>query len=462
MLPVSSFVQQADGKMDTLLALAAKLAAGTATSRDLIEECLARASGPEGEGARVFTAISAANARAAADGMDRLRQAGAAPSPFAGIPIGVKDLFDIAGEVTTAGSRVLAANPPAEADACAVARLRAAGFVILGRTNMTEFAYSGLGLNAHFGTPRNPFDRSTGRIPGGSSSGAAVGIADGMFAAGLGTDTGGSCRIPAALCGIVGFKPTAQRVPREGVVPLSSTLDSVGPLARSVDCCAILDAILSGGTAAAEAPFPLAGLRLGLPDCYVAEGMDDAVAAAFERAVSNLSAAGAKVVTLTLDMLKEIPGINAKGGLVGAEAYAWHRQYLERSPQLYDPWVLQRFEAGRSQSAADYIATATARRGMIARVAKVTACVDAVMMPTVPIVAPAIAAMAGTEVANRTNLFLLRNPSLANFLDRCAISLPCHRAGEPPVGLMLLGEHGADRRLLAMARAVADVVPGKH
>jgi aspartyl-tRNA(Asn)/glutamyl-tRNA(Gln) amidotransferase subunit A len=448
--------------MDTLLALAAKLAAGSATSRHLIEECLARATDPQGEGARVFTAISADNARAAADGMDRLRKAGAAPSAFAGIPIGVKDLFDIAGEVTTAGSRVLASNPPARADARAVARLRAAGFVIVGRTNMTEFAYSGLGLNAHFGTPRNPYDRSTGRIPGGSSSGAAVGIADGMFAAGLGTDTGGSCRIPAALCGIVGFKPTAQRVPREGVVPLSSTLDSVGPLARSVDCCAILDAILSGGVPAAEAPFPLAGLRLGLPDCYVTDGMDDAVAAAFERAVSNLSAAGAKVIRLSLDMLKEIPGINAKGGLVGAEAYAWHRDYLERSPQLYDPWVLQRFEAGRSQTAADYIATATARQGMIGRVAKITVCVDAVMMPSVPIVAPVIAAMAETEAANRTNLFLLRNPSLANFLDRCAISLPCHRAGEPPVGLMLLGEHGADRRLLSIGRAVESAVSAGH
>jgi len=217
--------------MDTLPALAAKLAAGTTTSRDLIEECLARAGDAKGEGARVFTSIAADKARAAADGMDRLRKAGAAPSAFAGIPLGIKDLFDIAGEVTTAGSRVLAANPPAQADAVAVARLRAAGFVFVGRTNMTEFAYSGLGMNAHFGTPRNPYDRATGRIPGGSSSGAAVGVADGMFAAGLGTDTGGSCRIPAALCGIVGFKPTAQRVSRDGAVPLSTTLVSVGALA---------------------------------------------------------------------------------------------------------------------------------------------------------------------------------------------------------------------------------------
>ncbi len=448
--------------MDTLLALAGKLASRTATSRDLIEECLARANDPQGEGSRVFTRISAENARAAADAMDRLRKAGAAPSAFAGIPISVKDLFDVAGEVTTAGSRVLASNPPAQEDARAVARLRAAGFVIVGRTNMTEFAYSGLGMNAHFGTPRNPFDRTAGRIPGGSSSGAAVGVADGMAAAGLGTDTGGSCRIPAALCGIAGFKPTAHRVPREGVFPFSSSLDSVGSLARSVDCCAILDAILSGDTPRTEDPFPLAGLRLGLPDCYVTDGMDAAVGAAFDRAISSLSAAGAKVVNLALGMLKEIPGINAKGGLIGAEAYAWHREYLERSPQLYDPWVLQRFEAGKSQSAADYIATGRAREQMIQRVAKVTGCVDAVAMPTVPIVAPVIAELAETDVANRTNLLLVRNPLLANFLDRCAVSLPCHRAGEPPVGLMLLGEHDADRRLLAIARSVAQVVHASH
>jgi len=444
--------------METLLALAAKLAAGTATSRGLVEECLASATDAHGEGARVFTKISADSARSTADAMDTLRRAGAPPSPFAGIPITIKDLFDIAGEVTTAGSRVLASNPPADEDAPAVARIRAAGFVIVGRTNMTEFAYSGLGLNAHFGTPRNPYDRATGRIPGGSSSGAAVAIADRMAAAGLGTDTGGSCRIPAALCGVVGFKPTAHRVSRQGVIPLSTTLDSVGPLAPSVDCCAILDAVLMGDPPRPEEPFPLAGLRIGLAGSYVTDRMDDVVGRAFERAVSRLSAAGARVIDLSLDMLKEIPVINSKGGLVGAEAYAWHREYLERSSHLYDPWVLQRFEAGRSQSAADYIATRTARQRMIARVGTVTASVDALVLPTVPVVAPAISAMQDTDVANAANMLLLRNASLANFLDRCAISVPCHRSGEPPVGLMIMGEHGADRRLLAIARPIADQV----
>lgn len=440
--------------MDTLLSLAARLRSGQTSSVELVERCLVRATDPAGEGGRVFTRISTEKARGTAQAMDRLRAAGAAPSPFAGIPITVKDLFDVAGEVTTAGSRVLRERPAAERDAVAVARLRAAGFVIIGRTNMTEFAYSGLGMNAHYGTPRNPWDRATGRIPGGSSSGAAVAIADGVTAAGLGTDTGGSCRIPAALCGVVGFKPTASRVPRDGVIPLSTTLDSVGPLARSADCCAILDAILTNGPPRPEDPPPLDGLRLGLPDCYVTEGLDATVGAAFERALARLAAAGAKLVSLPLAMLKEIPQINARGGFVGAEAYAWHRPYLERSAHLYDPWVLQRFEAGRSQSAADYIATRTARLEMIERVGQVTARVDAVLMPTVPIVAPTLAELAETEVANRINLFLLRNPSLANFLDRCALSIPCHRAGEAPVGLMLLGENGGDRRLLAIGRAV--------
>ncbi len=444
--------------METLRSLAARLSSGEVSSAQLVERALERATDPAGEGSRVFTRLLADQARAAAQAMDRLRAAGAAPSPYAGIPITVKDLFDVAGQVTTAGSRVLQDNPAAERDAVAVARLRAAGFVIIGRTNMTEFAYSGLGMNAHYGTPRNPYDRATGRIPGGSSSGAAVAVTDGMSAAGLGTDTGGSCRIPAALCGIVGFKPTAHRVAKEGVVPLSTTLDSVGPLARSVDCCALLDAVLTNGPLQTEHPLPLDGLRLGVPDCYVTEGMDGIVAAAYERALSHLSAAGARLLSLPLAMLKEIPQINAKGGLVGAEAYAWHRPYLERSAHLYDPWVLQRFEAGKSQSAADYIATRTARAQLIERVGRVTARVDALLMPTVPIVAPALAELAETETANRTNLFLLRNPSLANFLDRCALSIPCHRQGEAPVGLMLVGEHGDDRRLLAIGRAVETVI----
>ncbi len=438
--------------MDTLLTLAARLRSGAVTSVELVERALERAA--EGEGPRAFTRLSAERARATAQAHDGLRAAGAPLSPFAGIPITVKDLFDMVGEVTTAGSRVFEDAAPAQADAPAVARLRAAGFVVVGRTNMTEFAYSGLGMNVHYGTPRNPWDRATGRIPGGSSSGTAVAVADGITVAGIGTDTGGSCRIPAALCGIVGFKPTASRIPRQGIVPLSTTLDSVGPLAASVECCAILDAILEAGTPRMEDSLPIDGLRFGVPQDYVTEDMDVTVAATYERALACLSAFGARLVPLSMPMLAEIPRISAKGGLVAAEAYAWHQPHLERTPHLYDPWVLQRFEAGKSQSATDYIGTQCAREDMIERVARETRGVDALLMPTVPVVAPAIAELSDTETANRTNLLLLRNPSLANFLDRCALSLPCHQQDEAPVGLMLMGEHGGDRRLLAIGKAV--------
>lgn len=438
----------------TLAGAARALACGEVTSRELVESCLGRALDPAGEGARAFIHVDAARARAAADAIDRLRSAGAQPGPYAGIPISIKDLFDVAGQVTQAGSRVLSDREPAAADATAVARLRACGFVLVGRTNMTEFAYSGLGINAHYGTPANPWRRSERRIPGGSSSGAAVAVADGMAFAGLGTDTGGSCRIPAALCGIVGFKPTASRVPRDGVVPLSTSLDSVGPLARSVACCATLDGILAGDAGAGPAELAVAGLRVGLPGDYVTNGMDEVVAAAWERALARLSGAGARLVELGLDVLAGIPRINSRGGLVGAEAYAWHRALLESRSHLYDPWVLQRFEAGRSQGAADYIDVLEARKRVQATVRARTAAVDVMIAPTVPIVAPRLDDLADVEAANRTNLFLLRNPAMVNFLDGCAISLPCHRAGEEPVGLMLIGETGSDRRLLAIAAAV--------
>src|SRR5712692_6887948 len=231
--------------MPSLAQVKADLAGG-GKSRGLVEQCLARISDQSGEGGRVFLKVHAADALAAADFYDRRRAHGAAPSPYAGIPVSIKDLFDIAGDVTTAGSTALRDAPPARRDAPSVARLRAAGFIPIGRTNMTEFAFSGLGINPHHDTPRNPYDRKGERIPGGSSSGAAVSVTDGMALAALGTDTGGSCRIPAALCGIVGFKPTAHRVPTAGAFPLATSLDSVGPLAASVACCAVLDAVLAG------------------------------------------------------------------------------------------------------------------------------------------------------------------------------------------------------------------------
>ncbi len=450
----------AQSQMQTLAQLATALAAGR-KSRALVEDCLARIGDPGGEGRRVYLKVHAEQALAAADFHDRMRAGGAAPSRFAGIPVSVKDLFDVAGDVTTAGSVILRDAPPASRDAPSIARLRAAGFIPIGRGNMTEFAFSGIGINPHYGTPLNPYDRQAGRIPGGSSSGAAVAVTDGMAAAALGTDTGGSCRIPAALCGIVGFKPTAHRIPTAGAFPLSQSLDSIGPLAPSVACCAALDAVLAGDEPAELPAFPLAGLRLAVPQTVVLDGLAPAVARAFEAALTALGKAGVHISDLALRELAELGTINAKGGLSAAESYAIHRSLIAKGESMYDPRVLVRILRGREQDAADFIDLVHARTDFIRRVVAVTAPYDALVMPTTPITAPRIDDLASDDAYRTANAAVLRNPSIANFLDLCSISIPCHRAGEAPVGLMLLGEHDGDRRLLAIAAAIERAVSPK-
>src|SRR5262249_7745976 len=326
------------------------------------------------------------------------------------------------------------------------------------RTNMTEFAFSGLGINPHYDTPRNPHDRPAARIPGGSSSGAAVSVTDGMAFGALGTDTGGSCRLPAAFCGIVGFKPTAHRVPTAGAFPLSTSLDSIGPLAATVECCATLDAVLAGEPAVELVPFPLAGLRMAVPQTMVLEGVEPVVARAFESALAALRKAGARMADIPLRELAELPQINAKGGLAAAEAYAIHRSLIAKAEKMYDPRVLVRILRGQEQDAADYIELRAARADFIRRLAAIAAPYDALVMPTVPVTAPRLADLVSDDAYRHANFLVLRNPALANFLDRCSISIPCHHAGDAPVGLMLIGEHGADRRLLSIAAAIETVV----
>ncbi|HXL31276.1 MAG TPA: amidase, partial [Bradyrhizobium sp.] len=279
----------------TLATLADDLDSGRTSARKLVDECLARIADTSGEGMRAFIHVDTEAAIEAAEAMDRLREVKAAPSPFAGIPVSIKDLFDIKGQVTRAGSRALDDSAPAEADASAVARLRRAGFIVIGRTNMTEFAYSGIGINPHYGTPKGAWNRREGHVPGGSSSGAAVSIADRMAYGALGTDTGGSCRIPAAFNGIVGFKPTQRRVPLDGGVPLSSSLDSFGPLARTAQCCATLDAVLADEPEQPVQARPVKGMRLAVPTTITLDDLDDAVAKTFERALQSLSRAGALI-----------------------------------------------------------------------------------------------------------------------------------------------------------------------
>ena len=442
----------------TILQLAADLAAGRTTSRKLTEEALQRIEDPKGEGKRAFIKVWRTQALAGAEASDLQRKAGLVPSPLAGIPVSIKNLCDVAGETTLSGSKALDDAAPAKADAPVVARLRAAGAVIVGSTNMSEFAFSGIGANPHYGTPGNPADRT--RVPGGSSAGAAVSVGDRMAVAALGTDTGGSVRIPAAVCGIVGFKPTARRVPIDGVVPLSTSLDSIGPLANSVECCTIVDAVFAGEPISIPDAAPLAGLRFAVPKHFVMDELDPVVARAFERACKALVAQGVKIETIDLPQLNELNSINARGTFAAAEAYAWHQKLIARRGNDYDPFVHPRIMRGKEMGAADYIDLLYARADLIKRVAAVTSNYDATIMPTCAIPAPTIEEVKSTEIFTKKNMLLLRNTTVGNFLDRCGISLPCHAAGELPVGFMLMGEAMADRRLLGIARSVAPVVKG--
>ena len=438
--------------------IAQALAEGRTTSRSLVEACLARIADPAGEGSQTFIKVHADQARAMAEAADALRRAGRAVGRYAGIPIAVKDLFDIEGEPTPAGSKVLADAAPATANAPVIQRMRAAGFVPIGRVNMTEFAFSGLGINPHYGTPLCPWDRAARRIPGGSSSGTAVAVADDMAAAGLGTDTGGSCRIPAAFCGIVGYKPTARRIPIDGVLPLAPSLDSVGPLANSAACCAVIDAVLAHETPVVPAPMPVAGLRFAVPTNLVLDGLDAHVSAAFDRALSMLSQAGARISHVTFPEFNDLAAVNAKGGFAASEAYAWHRALLAEKGTGYDPRIRVRIARGEAMSAADYLEVVAARRRLVASFDASTRPYDAVVMPTVPIVPPRIDELEDERAYNRINLHILRNTALGNFFDRCAISLPCHQEGDPPVGLMLMGETMGDARLFGIAAGIEAVM----
>jgi aspartyl-tRNA(Asn)/glutamyl-tRNA(Gln) amidotransferase subunit A len=440
----------------TVAASAAALAAGVVTATELTRNALAEARLPAARA--VFTRFRDENALLEASASDALRSACVVPSPLAGLPISIKDLFDISGETTTAGSAALADAPPAARDAEVVRRLRLSGAVLVGRSNMTELAFSGLGLNPHFGTPLNPCEPDAGRIPGGSSSGAAVSVALGIAAAAVGTDTGGSVRIPAALCGLVGFKPTAVRVPLDGAVPLSPSLDSVGPIAHTVACCVAMDKVLSGGADAALPLMTAARCRVAVPQSLVWDDLDRHTATSIEAALVRLSRAGVTLVEIETPELFEIVELNAGGGFAAAESFALHRYLLETRGDALDPRVRIRIERGRQMTATAYLGLVHSRREVQRRFAERMRGFDLWLMPTVPRVAPTLESLATDAAYFEANRLMLRNPSLVNFLDGCAISLPCHDEGTLPVGLSLVAAPGIDRQLLAAAACLEAVV----
>lgn len=427
-------------------------------SRAITEQCLANMHDPQGEGAHAFTQVYDEASRISAELTERLHSLGVGLGPLAGMPISVKDLFDIQGEPTLAGSKAMLDAPRAAKDAEIIRRLRNAGAIIVGKTNMTEFAFSGLGLNPHYGTPANPWRRAERRIPGGSSSGAAVSVADGMAVAALGTDTGGSVRIPAAMCGLVGFKPTAQTLPMSGVLPLSTSYDSVGPIANDVYTCALVYAVSAGREPGTIDDIPLSSISLGVAKNYVLDQIDETVTNTYEAALTRLSTAGVRLNDYVFPVFDRIQSIFVDGGLVAAEAYAWHRHLIDTKSNLYDPRVLTRIMRGKDRTFADYVDLLNLRRELIDEGNRQMRRVHAVIMPTVPIVPPRISDLDDDSEFARVNLLVLRNPTVANVLDACSISLPCHEPGQAPVGCMLIAPGGNDRFLFAIALALERVL----
>lgn len=360
--------------------------------------------------------------------------------PLAGLAVSIKDLFDVAGQTTAAGSVVLQGAPSAAQDSVAVARLRRAGAALIGRTNMVEFAYSGVGINPHFGTPANACAADQPRLPGGSSSGAAVSVASGAAFIGLGSDTGGSIRIPAALNGIVGFKSTARLVPTDGALPLSSTLDTVCALTRSVRDAMLAHEVLTQRRVTRSSA-SLGAYRLAVANTLMLDGLDATVSRAWQRSLATLRAAGAQIEEIALSEINEMAQLQITGGFSAAESYAWHRHLLEHQAQHYDPRVAMRIKRGATISASDYITLHAERKKWIARMEFALRGFDAVLSPTVPIVAPPIAEVAPGPERDadffRINAQLLQNTSVINMLDGCALSLPCHSADELAVGLMV-------------------------
>jgi aspartyl-tRNA(Asn)/glutamyl-tRNA(Gln) amidotransferase subunit A len=419
---------------------------------DRLQAALARIDDPNGEGARACLTVYRDAAFAAAQAADARTRTHVTLGPLDGAIITIKDLFDVAGEVTRAGSKLLAQQgKPAAADAPAIHRLRAAGAVIVAKTNMSEFAFSGLGANPHFGTPGNPADRA--RVPGGSTSGGAIAVADGMCEITIGSDTGGSTRIPAALCGIVGFKPSKWRIPTTGAFPLSSTLDSIGPMARTVANCAKADAVMANEEPHPLEPAPLAGLRIGLPQGFPLDNLDDTVGKRFSEALARLEKAGARLLDEKIALIDEVAPVNAKGGLVPPEALGVHNARIEQHGDMVDPNIRVRIERARAINAGTYLEMLEARARLVKAMDTRLADLDVVAMPTCPIVAPTIAEVEASDMWARKNAMLLRNTSLGNFFDLTSISLPLPGGGLP-VGLMLMARNGLDRRLLRIAAAI--------
>ena len=442
--------------MSKLAGLAERAIAGTASFSDLTDLALANIIDPHGQGGVALRVIWPELASATAAHQDLLRDRSIYVSPVAGLPISIKDNIDISGEVTVAGARACIDDPVRPRDAVSVARLRRAGAVLVGRANMSEFAFSGIGINASFGTPLNPWDRDNRRIAGGSSSGSAVSVSDGMAVASLATDTGGSVRAPAALCGLVGFKASRAWSPLEGVYPRAFALDSLGVIAQSVVMAARFAAVIADAPPVFERVVPDSRLRLAMPDDEVMEDLDPKVQQDFQRVLARLSDLGFALERLPRGLFGELRPLQSPG-FTPPESAAIHRQKLDTLGDRFDPILRRRIERGISFDVRDYIDLQRARPHAIARLLDVLTGLDAIVLPTTPAIAPRIDQLRSADAFEQWSARILRNCGIANFLDLPAISLPMHDTGSAPTGLMLVGT-GSDAALLNIGARVEAIL----
>ena len=446
---------------ETVRSLAGALQTGEQSTESLVSRALERA----GESENVFIELDQ-GVLETASAIDGVRRAGINLPALSGIPVTLKDLFDVRGQVTLAGSRALAHDArPADRDCDVVASLRRSGLLFLGRVNMSEFAFSGMGMNPHFGTPKSIWDRDTGRLPGGSSSGSAVSVAEGIVPVTMGSDTAGSCRIPAAFNGIVGVKPSFNRLSLEGVYPLSPTSDAPGPLGVDVDSCFLLDQVLTNawdglGDLPQLTPDKVKGLSLLVPDGMVMDGLDEAVVKAFQASLDALTDAGAQVTVKAFEVVDDCVDMFMTRAVAGFEAYAHHRELLEKYADEYDPFVGQRIQSfgkvTKEDQARRYIDKANLRR--LFEQGMSDGGYDAIVYPTTACVPPKIADAQNPEQTAKINLRCLRNTASANYYDGCAMSVPCNLPGEAPVGFMVASVHGDDDRLYRIGAGIERVL----
>lgn len=444
----------------TIAELEKKYRTGQETVQKRLALVTSKITDAQGEGRRVFLRTMLQDCVQTAIDQDRLIQDKKPLKPLHGVVVSIKDLFDIEGQVTTSGSKVLAKEEPAHQDSLVVKQLKDAGALIIGRTNMTEFAYSGLGINPHYGTPLNPFERHLKRIPGGSTSGGAISVADGMADVAIGTDTGGSCRIPAAFCDLVGFKPSEGRYSKQGVLPLSPTLDSIGTLARSVDCCERIDQILAESSLDPKIEF-LQGLKVGVLSNVVNDGAEPVVLEAIKNVTELLKKTGAIVNQRVSNAVNESVALEGQPKIVSHEAYQQFKGLLETRIDEFDQRVSSRILRGKNVSNEVFQDTLAKRQEIIRRWHQEIAHDDVWIMPTVAITAPLLDELiASDDVYFAKNALVLRNTGLFNFLDACAISLPCHQPGQLPIGVMLVMPKGQDLKLLAVAKLFEQMIQG--